>query len=153
MFHKESPLSYPLGLMHFLRSLRPAESFVRGLTSWTKFRPYRLNDAPIDIHPEVEDALAHGKPVVALETALVTHGLPFPSSLEVPLSLEEIVRSTGSIPATIGMIDGRVKIGLERDELERLASRRGKPSKISRRDIAAAVALEADGGIIFLKIL
>ncbi|KAF8905531.1 indigoidine synthase A-like protein [Gymnopilus junonius] len=132
--------------MHRLRSLRLPKSFVRGLSSGTRFRPYRLKGAPVDVHPEIEDALAHDKPVVALETALVTHGLPFPSSLEVPMALEEIVRSTGSIPATIGMIDGRVKIGLERHELERLADRRGKPSKISRRDIAAAIALEADGG-------
>ena len=106
--------------MYSLRSLRPAKQLVRGLSSSSRFRPYSLKDAPVDVHPEVEDALAHNRPVVALETALVTHGLPFPSSLEVPLALEEIVRSTGSVPATIGMIDGRVKIGLERDELERL---------------------------------
>ncbi len=57
---------------------------------------------------------------MALETALVTHGLPYPQSLEVPLGLEGIVRSTGAVPATIGIIGGRVKIGLERNELDYL---------------------------------
>jgi len=115
----------------------------RGLSYLTRRLP---RDAPLDIHPEVEDALAHQKPVVALETALVTHGLPYPTNLDVPLALEGVVRSTGSIPATIGIIQGRVKIGLEKHELERLAERRMNPVKISRRDIAAAIATDSDGG-------
>ncbi|KAG6856639.1 hypothetical protein H0H87_002229 [Tephrocybe sp. NHM501043] len=106
----------------------------------------RMRGAVVDVHPEVEDALATGKPVVALETALITHGFPYPASLELSLSLETIVRSQGSIPATIGLIDGRVKIGLEKEEFERLASREKSPAKISRRDIAAAMALKSDGG-------
>lgn len=105
----------------------------------------RLN-APIDIHPEVEEALGTGKPVVSLETALVTHGLPYPNNLELGLELESIVRSTGTVPATIGMIDGRIKVGLERSELERLANPEGRKAKLSRRDIAPAIALKADGG-------
>jgi pseudouridine-5'-phosphate glycosidase/pseudouridine kinase len=119
----------------------------RGISSWT--RPLEWREVPLDIHPEVTDALAHRKPIVALETALVTHGLPYPTNLEVPLALEEVVRSTGSIPATIGIIQGRVKIGLEVHELERLAERKTKPVKISRRDIAAAIATESDGGSLF----
>ncbi|KAF9453866.1 indigoidine synthase A-like protein [Macrolepiota fuliginosa MF-IS2] len=103
-------------------------------------------NAPIDVHPEVEDALSSGRPIVSLETALVTHGVPYPTNLELGLELEGIVRSTGSIPATIGMIDGRIKIGLERSELERLADPQRKKVKISRRDIAPAIALKADGG-------
>lgn len=119
----------------------------RPISSWSNLRDARAKNAPIDIHPEVEDALAHNKPVVALETALVTHGLPYPKSLQVPLALENIVRSTGAVPATIGILNGRVKIGLERYELDRLADRKAsKPAKVSRRDIAAAIALEADGG-------
>jgi pseudouridine-5'-phosphate glycosidase/pseudouridine kinase len=74
--------------------------------------------------------------------------LPYPSSLEVPLALEDIVRSTGSIPATIGIIDGRIKIGLKTDELARLAERRHNPAKVSRRDIAAAIATRSDGGVL-----
>ncbi|KAF5355714.1 hypothetical protein D9756_003724 [Leucocoprinus leucothites] len=101
---------------------------------------------PIDIHPEVEEALSSGKPVVSLETTLITHGLPYPTNLETGLELEQIVKSTGSIPATIGVIDGRVKIGLEKRELERLADPDRKTVKLSRRDIAPALAHKADGG-------
>jgi len=126
------------------------KSLARGLASSSSFlnRLGRLTGAPVDLHPEVEDALAHSKPVVALETALVTHGFPYPTSLELPLGLEDVVRSTGAIPATIGMLSGRIKIGLERNELERLAQREMKPGKISRRDIAAASAMKNDGGTL-----
>lgn len=107
--------------------------------------------AAIDVHPEVEEALSSGKPVVSLETTLITHGLPYPTNLELGLELEQIVRSTGSIPATIGVIEGRVKIGLEKSELERLADPERKKVKVSRRDIAPVMALKADGGV-FMKI-
>ncbi|KAJ7244751.1 indigoidine synthase A-like protein [Mycena haematopus] len=105
-------------------------------------------DAPIDVHPEVQDALATGMPVVALETALTTHGLPPPINLQVSKDLEAVVRSTGCIPATIGIVAGRVKIGLEKSDLERLADVHRKPRsvKISRRDIAPALTLGLDGG-------
>ncbi|KAH7925213.1 hypothetical protein BV22DRAFT_1195370 [Leucogyrophana mollusca] len=105
-------------------------------------------NAPIDVHPEVEDALANKKPVVALESTIITHGMPYPTSLEMARSVEDIVRSTGSIPATIALIGGRVKIGLEANELERLADQGPNPTavKLSRRDIAAAIALKKDGG-------
>jgi pseudouridine-5'-phosphate glycosidase/pseudouridine kinase len=98
------------------------------------------------VHPEIEDALFSGKPVVSLETALITHGLPYPTNLEIGIELEQIVRSTGAIPATIGVMDGRIKIGLQRPELERLADPTRKKAKLSRRDIAPALALKADGG-------
>ncbi|KAJ7492667.1 indigoidine synthase A-like protein [Mycena latifolia] len=96
----------------------------------------------------VKDALESGKPVVALETALTTHGLPSPINLNVTKELETVVRSTGCIPATIGIVSGRVKIGLEKSDLERLADvhRTPRSSKISRRDIAPALAMKADGG-------
>ncbi|KAJ7487551.1 indigoidine synthase A-like protein [Mycena galericulata] len=104
--------------------------------------------APIDIHPEVQDALGTGRPVVALETALTTHGLPPPINLQVTKDLESVVRSTGCVPATIGMVAGRVKVGLEACDLERLADihRTHHSVKISRRDIAPAIATKADGG-------
>ncbi|KAF8140305.1 indigoidine synthase A-like protein [Boletus edulis] len=101
---------------------------------------------PIDVHPEVEDALANGHPVVALESTIITHGMPYPTSLEMAQSVENIVRSTGSIPATIGLVEGRVKIGLQPTELARLASRSTDPVKLSRRDIAPAIASRKDGG-------
>jgi pseudouridine-5'-phosphate glycosidase/pseudouridine kinase len=104
--------------------------------------------APIDVHPEVEDALASGKPVVALESTIITHGMPYPTSLEMAQSVERIVRSTGSVPATIALIGGRIKIGLQPAELDRLADQRSNQTavKLSRRDIAAAIALKKDGG-------
>jgi len=130
-------------LCRFKNSARP---FTRTLYSWAGLRDIRNRRAPLDVHPEVEEALINRRAVVALETALVTHGLPYPSSLEVPLALEGIVRSTGAIPATIGIIDGRIKIGLKKDELARLAERRYKPAKVSRRDIATAITTRSDGG-------
>lgn len=104
--------------------------------------------APLDVHPEVQEALATNKPVVALETAVVTNGMPHPANLETARSLEDIVRSTGSIPATIGIIRGRVKIGLNASELERLGDTKSNTSvvKVSRRDIGPVLAMRRDGG-------
>ena len=137
--------------MPLIRSLTPTARLTRGVgkrrSHWDATQLLKLRGAPIDIHPEVEDALQHNKPVVALETALVTHGLPYPQSLEVPLAMEANVRASGSVPATIGLIGGRVKIGMERQELERLANRDSNPVKVSRRDIAAAIASGRDGGM------
>lgn len=103
--------------------------------------------APIDVHPEVQDALAGRLPVVALETTIVTHGMPQPVNLETARSVESIVRNTGAIPATIGVIGGRVKIGLHPHELEYLADVTRNPGvvKLSRRDIGPALALKKDG--------
>jgi pseudouridylate synthase / pseudouridine kinase len=135
--------------VQFLR----AQSFLRLSTSAMRVRnlatlsSIRQRTAPIDVHPEVQDALSTGKPIVALETALVTHGLPYPRNLEAELSLEKIVRSTGSVPATIEMIGGRVKIGLQLSQLEHLADTTKNHSvKLSRRDIGPAIAMKRDGG-------
>ena len=90
-----------------------------------------LRDSVVDIHPEVRDALAAQRPVVALETTLITHGLPYPTNLETGQKLESIVRAHGSVPATIGIIDGRVKVGLNDNELQRLAdTTRNKSVKV-----------------------
>ena len=104
--------------------------------------------APIDVHPEVQQALAQHAPIVALETTIVTHGMPHPTNLETAISVENIVREQGAIPATIGIIGGRVKIGLDRKDLEHLADTENDPPtvKISRRDIASAIAMKRDGG-------
>jgi len=115
----------------------------RGLSSLTTALK---TNALIDLHPEVAEALHARKPVVALESTIITHGMPYPVNLETARSVERNVRVSGSIPATIGLIDGRVKIGLEPHELERLAERRNQPVKLSRRDIGAAIALKRDGG-------
>ena len=104
------------------------------------------NNALVDIHPEVAEALHARKPVVALESTIITHGMPYPVNLETARSVERNVRASRSVPATIGLIEGRVKIGLESYELERLAECRNDPVKLSRRDIGAAITLKRDGG-------
>lgn len=132
--------------------LRP---FSRALSSSVRKLPTGLISArergvPIDVHPEVEQALVERQPLVALETTIVTHGMPYPINLETAKSVERLVRSAGAIPATIGVIGGRVKIGLETAQLEYLADSRvntsTEPVKLSRRDIAAAIASKKDGG-------
>lgn len=104
--------------------------------------------APVDVHPEVEHALQNGEPVVALETTIVTHGMPQPTNLDTARSVESIVRSQGAVPATMGIIGGRIKIGLHLHELEYLADVKNNPAvvKVSRRDLGPAIALKRDGG-------
>ncbi|KAI0032732.1 indigoidine synthase A-like protein [Vararia minispora EC-137] len=106
----------------------------------------RNRGAPIDVHPEVEDALSTGRPVVALETTIVTHGMPYPINLSTAQSVETAVRKSGAVPATIGLLGGRAHIGLTASQLERLAELRSGSVKTSRRDIAAVMALKKDGG-------
>jgi pseudouridine-5'-phosphate glycosidase len=93
----------------------------------------------VDVADEVKAALAEGRPVVALESTLISHGLPQPRNLEVARRLEAVVREGGAVPATIGIIRGRPIVGLSADELEILATAPGV-RKCSRRDIAVAVA-------------
>ncbi|KAJ7596984.1 indigoidine synthase A-like protein [Mycena floridula] len=102
----------------------------------------------LEIHPEIQEAIASKKPIVALETTLVTHGFPYPTNVNLSLQLEDIVRSTGAIPATIAVMGGKVKIGMERTDLEQLVdtSNGMSPIKVSRRDIAACIVNKANGG-------
>jgi len=99
----------------------------------------------LHVHPEVASALASGRPVVALESTVITHGLPEPVNLELARRLEGEVRAAGAVPATVAVIDGRVCLGVTTDQLERLALSR-KLMKVSRRDLGAAVAQHATGG-------
>lgn len=94
---------------------------------------------------EVADALLNGYPVVALESAVVTHGLPRPENLHLAQSLEQEVRQQGAVPATIALLDGKVRIGLRPAELERLAEEKDT-RKISRRDFGIAIARGESGG-------
>ena len=98
----------------------------------------------LTIHPEVEAALDERRPVVALESTLVAHGLPYPENLEVARRLEEAVRENGAVPATIAVLDGRLRVGLEPTYLERLGRSEGI-RKLSRRDLSIALALGQDG--------
>ncbi|MBP7227557.1 MAG: pseudouridine-5'-phosphate glycosidase, partial [Longilinea sp.] len=94
---------------------------------------------------EIANALQTQRPIVALESAVITHGLPAPHNLLLAQQLEEEVRAQGAVPATIGLLQGRIHIGLEKDELIALANA-PKPRKISRRDFGIAVAQQLDGG-------
>ncbi|MCO5132910.1 MAG: pseudouridine-5'-phosphate glycosidase [Phyllobacteriaceae bacterium] len=89
--------------------------------------------------PEVEQALASKKPVVALESTIVTHGMPFPENLKTALAVEEEVRAAGAIPATIAVMEGQIRIGLDRAALEALAQAEDV-MKLSRADLAFALA-------------
>ena len=93
----------------------------------------------IKLSAEVEAALKSGHPVVALESTIISHGLPRPSNLEVALECERIVRDAGAVPATIALLDGKILVGLERSELEAIANR-DDISKASIRDLAIIVA-------------
>lgn len=93
----------------------------------------------IKLSAEVASALKAGKPIVALESTIISHGLPRPSNLEVALECERIVRDAGAVPATIALLDGKILVGLERAELEAIANR-DDISKASIRDLAMIVA-------------
>ncbi|CAE6382552.1 unnamed protein product [Rhizoctonia solani] len=106
----------------------------------------------LTVHPEVADALAHGRPVVAQESTVITHGLAYPENLKTAISCEDNIRANGAVPATIALLDGKLHVGLERKQLETLADVKslkdaGKaPVKVSRRDIAPAMSLRQNGG-------
>jgi pseudouridine-5'-phosphate glycosidase len=94
---------------------------------------------------EVATALFEGRGVVALETTIVVHGLPAPINLEVANECAKAVRNAGSVPATIGVLGGKIVVGLRDDELEELASPRRHAAKLSARDLGVAIANEVDG--------
>ncbi len=93
----------------------------------------------IELHPEVSDALRADRPIVALETTAIAHGLPWPNNLETAQAMEQAVRAAGATPATIAVLDGRVKIGLKPEELQRIATAE-EIAKVSRRDFAPVLA-------------
>lgn len=99
----------------------------------------------LDVSPEVAKAVAEGKPVVALESTIISHGMPYPQNVETALKVESIVRENGAIPATIAVIKGRLKAGLTAEEIEYLGKEGPKVNKASRRDLAVLVSRGADG--------
>ena len=102
-----------------------------------------LNDY-LDIHPDVENALKNNLPIVALESTIISHGMPYPKNIETALMVEETVRSNNAVPATIAIIKGRLKIGLTKEEIEFLATN-DEIKKISRRDLAIAISQKLSG--------
>ena len=98
----------------------------------------------LDINPEISEALKQGKAVVALESTIISHGMPYPKNVETALNVESIVRQNGAVPATIAILNGKLKVGLTKDEIEYL----GKAEnviKTSRRDIPFIVSKKMDG--------
>ena len=99
----------------------------------------------LDIAPEVAQALKDGKPVVALESTIISHGMPYPKNVETALLVEQTIRDNGAVPATIAVIGGRLKAGLSREEIEHLGKAGRSVAKASRRDLPALVARGVDG--------
>lgn len=99
----------------------------------------------LEIAPEVRKALANGDPVVALESTIISHGMPYPQNVETALRVEEIVRENGAVPATTAIIGGKLKCGLKKEEIEYLGKKGLEVTKCSRRDIPMAIARGFDG--------
>ena len=99
----------------------------------------------LDISPEVSAALAAGKPVVALESTIISHGMPYPQNVKTALEVEQIIRDNGAVPATIAIIGGRLKAGLTPEEIEYFGKKGPEIAKASRRDLPVLVARGQDG--------
>ena len=100
----------------------------------------------LSISPEVADALAQGRAVVALESTIITHGMPYPQNLQMAGEVEAIVRAAGAVPATIALMGGRIRVGLTAPDLEQLAETGMAAAKASRRDVAALLTAQATAG-------
>lgn len=98
----------------------------------------------LDINPEVKTALEQGKPVVALESTIISHGMPYPKNVETALNVENIIRDKGAVPATIAILSGKLKVGLTEEEIEYLG-KAPNVIKASRRDIPYIVSKKLDG--------
>ena len=99
----------------------------------------------LDVSPEVAAAVAAGKPVVALESTIISHGMPYPQNVETALKVEQIIRDNGAVPATIAILGGRLKAGCTKEEIEYLGKQGQAVTKASRRDLAVLCARKADG--------
>ena len=102
-------------------------------------------NAYLDVNPEVAAAIAAGKPVVALESTIISHGMPYPQNVETALKVEQIIRENGAVPATIAIIGGRLKAGLTAEEIEYFGKKGLAIHKASRRDLAVLCARGEDG--------
>lgn len=99
----------------------------------------------LDISQEVAEALAENKPVVALESTIISHGMPYPQNVETALKVEQVIRDNGAVPATIAIIGGKLKAGLTKAEIEHLGKTGSAVTKVSRRDLPIIVAKGMDG--------
>ena len=99
----------------------------------------------LDVAPEVADALESGKPVVALESTIISHGMPYPRNVETAALVENTIRDGGAVPATIAILDGRLKVGLSNAEIQRIGKQGTDVIKCSRRDLPFVIARKQDG--------
>jgi pseudouridine-5'-phosphate glycosidase len=128
-----------------MRQLRLVRSL--GGSRWFSSAIPRLFPAlPIQVNEEIQQALSEKRPVVALESTIITHGLPYPENLKMAQDVEALVRDQGAIPATMGFIDGIPTVGISESSLNRLASDTSKMVKISRRDIGHVMSHKLSGG-------
>ena len=104
-----------------------------------------LKRKQVEIHPDVQRAQRIGKPIVALESTVITHGLPHPENVRLAARMESVVREHGAVPATIAVLDGRLRVGLDQEEIERLGDEPGA-HKLSVRDLPAAMYHGWSGG-------
>lgn len=103
-----------------------------------------MNKDYLEINSEVKEALENGKPVVALESTIIAHGMPYPKNVETAIAVEEVIRKNGAVPATIAIIGGKIKIGLTHEEIEYLGTAKNV-LKVSRRDFPIVIANKMDG--------
>ena len=99
----------------------------------------------LDVNPEVAQAIREGRPVVALESTIISHGMPYPQNVETALNVERIIRENGAVPATIAIIGGRLKAGLTPEQIEYFGKKGRAIAKASRRDLAVLCARGEDG--------
>lgn len=99
----------------------------------------------LEISPEVKEALENNKPVVALESTIISHGMPYPQNVETALKVEEVVRANGAVPATIAILGGKLKCGLSYEEIEYLGKKGTEIVKCSRRDLPVVLSKKIDG--------
>ena len=99
----------------------------------------------LDIAPEVKSALENGKPVVALESTIISHGMPYPQNVNTARNVEKLIRKEGAVPATIAIIGGKFKVGLSDQEIEYFGKKGTKIAKASRRDLPILAAMKEDG--------
>ncbi|EET9417164.1 pseudouridine-5'-phosphate glycosidase [Escherichia coli] len=107
----------------------------------------KISPELLQISPEVQDALKNKKPVVALESTIISHGMPFPQNAQTAIEVEETIRKQGAVPATIAIIGGVMKVGLSKEEIELLGREGHNVTKVSRRDLPFVVATGGIGGV------
>lgn len=98
----------------------------------------------LDVNPQVAKALEEGRPVVALESTIIAHGMPYPKNIETALAVEQVIRDNGAVPATIGILGGKIKVGMTKEEIEYMAQAKDV-LKVSRRDLPLVISQKRDG--------